>query len=159
MSDRRRRGQRARDSRRSELPQDEAKPGDPDRIPDEIPGRIDVTDTPANAVFKLVRGDRAAAEACIALVKTVASADPDAEFGPFTPLLILEATGLVGPAIGHVYRRVCDGDPVTMLALLHALRLKAIAVDTVKRAAVDGTRIRRDTVIRIVQEKIPRFGR
>ena len=159
MSDRRRRGQRARDSRGSELPQDEAKPADPDRIPDGIPGRIDVTDTPANAVFKLVRGDRAAAEACIALVKTVASADPDAEFGPFTPLLILEATGLVGPAIGHVYRRVCDGDPVTMLALLHALRLKAIAVDTVKRAAVDGTRIRRDTVIRIVQEKIPRFGR
>jgi len=131
----------------------------PERDAEASTGRIDVTDTPANAVFKLVRGDRAAAEACIQLVKAVAAADPDAEFGPFTPLLILEATGLVGPAIGLVYRRVCDGDAVTMLALLHALRLKAIAVDTVKRAAVEGTRIRKETLIKIVQEKIPSFGR
>src|ERR1700761_9218338 len=43
------------------------------------PDRIDVTDTPANAVFKLVEGDQAAAEACIALVKAVATADPKAE--------------------------------------------------------------------------------
>jgi len=121
-------------------------------------GRIDVTDTPANAVFKLARGDRAAAEALIALVKAVAAADPDAEFGPFTPLLILEATGLVGPAIGHVYHRVCAGDAVTMLALLHALRLKAIALDAVKRAAVAGTRIRKETLIRLVQARIPNFG-
>ena len=53
------------------------------------PDRIDVDDTPANAVFKLCQGDAAAAEACIALVKVVATADPQAEFGPFTPLLIL----------------------------------------------------------------------
>jgi hypothetical protein len=134
----------------SELPQEDAKSPDPDRI--------DVTDTPANAVFKLVRGDHAAAEACIQLVKAVATADPDAEFGPFTPLLILEATGLVGPAIGHVFRKVCDGDPVTMLALLHALRLKAIGLDTVKRAAVAGTRIKKETLVRIVREKIPNFA-
>jgi hypothetical protein len=123
------------------------------------PDRIDVTDTPANAVFKLVEGDQAAAEACIALVKAVATADPKAEFGPFTPLLILEATGLTGPAIGHVYRRVCDSDPVTMLAVLHAVRLKVIAIDTVKRAAVSGTRIKAETVIDIVRQKIPDFAR
>ena len=123
------------------------------------PDRIDVDDTPANAVFKLVQGDQAAAEACIALVKVVATADPDAEFGPFTPLLILEATGLTGPAIGHVYRRVCDGDPVTMLALLHAVRLKVIAIDAVKRAAVGRTRIKAETVIEIVRQKIPNFAR
>ncbi|HLZ66763.1 MAG TPA: hypothetical protein VKQ29_11070 [Aliidongia sp.] len=126
-----------------------------------VPGaeRIDVTDTPANAAFKLVQGDQAAAEACIALVKAVATADPQAEFGPFTPLLILEATGLTGPAIGHVYRRVCDSDPVTMLALLHAVRLKVIAIEAVKRAAVDGTRIKAETVIEIVRRKIPDFAR
>jgi hypothetical protein len=133
-----------------QLPKNEAKSTQPDRI--------DVTDTPANAVFKLVKGDHAAAEACIQLVKAVASADPDAEFGPFTPLLILEATGLVGPAIGHVYRKVCAEDPVTMLALLHALRLKALDLDTVKRAAVAGTRIKKQTLVRIVREKIPTFG-
>jgi hypothetical protein len=123
------------------------------------PERIDVADTPANAVFKLVQGDQAAAEACIALVKAVATADPQAEFGPFTPLLILEATGLTGPAIGHVYRRVCDSDPVTMLAVLHAVRLKVIAIDAVKRAAVSGTRIKAETVIGIVRQKIPNFAR
>jgi hypothetical protein len=123
------------------------------------PDRIDVDDTPANAVFKLSQGDHAAAEACIALVKTVASADPKAEFGPFTPLLMLEAMGLTGPAIGHVYRKVCDGDPVTLLAVLHAVRLKVIALDAVKRAAVSGTRIRADTVIDIVRQKIPDFAR
>lgn len=123
------------------------------------PDRIDVDDTPANAVFKLVQGDRAAAEACIALVKAVATADPQAEFGPFTPLLILEAAGLTGPAIGHVYRKVCDSDPVIMLAVLHAVRLKVIAMDAVKRAAVSGTRIRADTVIDIVRQKIPNFAR
>ena len=95
------------------------------------PDRIDVDDTPANAVFKLCQGDPSAAEACIALVKVVATADPQAEFGPFTPLLMLEATGLVGPAIGHVYRKVCDSDPVTLLAVLHAVRLKVIAMDAV----------------------------
>jgi hypothetical protein len=123
------------------------------------PDRIDVDDTPANAVFKLVQGDPSAAEACIALVKAVAIADPQAEFGPFTPLLILEAAGLTGPAIGHVYRKVCDSDPVTMLAVLHAVRLKVIAMDAVKRAAVSGTRIRADTVIEIVRQKIPNFAR
>ena len=123
------------------------------------PDRIDVDDTPANAVFKLVQGDEAAAEACIALVKVVATVDPQAQFGPFTPLLILEATGLTGPAIGHVYRKVCDSDAVTMLALLHAVRLKVIAMDTVKRAAVAGTRIKAETVIEIVRQKIPNFAR
>lgn len=121
--------------------------------------RIDVDDTPANAVFKLVQGDRAAAEACIALVKIVASAEPQAEFGPFTPLLMLEAMGLTGPAIGHVYRKVCDSDPITLLAVLHAVRLKVIALDAVKRAAVSGTRIRAETVIGIVRQKIPNFAR
>jgi len=120
--------------------------------------RIDIADTPANAVFKLVRGDQLAAEACIALVKAVATADPDAQFGPFTPLLILESFGLVGPAIGKVFRRVCDSDPVTMLAVLHAVRLKAISLDDVKRAAVDGKRIRKDTVVKLVREKIPNFA-
>ncbi len=143
-------------------PRKKAKPKRPAWMGAETPSRpdrIDVDDTPANAVFKLVQGDPAAAEACIALVKIVASAEPQAEFGPFTPLLMLEAIGLTGPAIGHVYRKVCDSDPVTLLAVLHAVRLKVIALDAVKRAAVSGTRIRAETVIGIVRQKIPNFAR
>ena len=122
-------------------------------------GRIDLQDTPAKAVFKLVDGDRAAAEACIAMVKAVASADPKAEFGPFTPLLILEAIGLTGPAIGAFYARVCNGDPVTALAVLHAVRLKLVDAEAVKQAAAGRVTIDAAALLDLVRHKLPEFGR
>ena len=121
--------------------------------------RIDLQDTPAKAVFKLVQGDRAAAEACIAMVKAVAAADPQAEFGPFSPLLILEAIGLVGPAIGEVYARVCGGDPVTALAVLHAARLRLITAATLKRAAQGRTAVDATALLDLIRQRIPGFGR
>jgi hypothetical protein len=121
--------------------------------------RIDIEDTPAKAVFKLVEGDRAAAEACIAMVKAVAAADPDAEFGPFTPLLILESIGLTGPAIGAVYAHVCGGDPVTALAVLHAARLKLVTVATLKRAAAGRIPIDTGVLLDAIRSKMPRFAR
>jgi hypothetical protein len=121
--------------------------------------RIDLQDTPAKAVFKLVEGDRAAAEACIALVKAVASADPEAEFGPFTPLVILEATGLVGPVIGAFYSRVCGGDPVTALAVLHAVRLKLVSPATLRSAAAGKAAVDTAALLDLVRQKIPKFGR
>ena len=120
--------------------------------------RIDLQDTPAKAVFKLVEGDRAAAEACIAMVKAVASADPKAEFGPFTPLVILEAIGLTGPAIGAFYARVCGGDPVTALAVLHAARLKVITPARLKNAAHGRTKIDASTLLDLIRQRIPSFG-
>jgi len=120
--------------------------------------RIDLQDTPAKAVFKLVEGDRAAAEACIAMVKAVASTDPKAEFGPFTPLVILEAIGLVGPAIGEFYARVCGGDPVTALAVLHAVRLKVITPARLKNAAHGRTKIDASTLLDLIRQRIPSFG-
>jgi hypothetical protein len=121
--------------------------------------RIDLQDTPAKAVFKLVEGDRTAAEACIAMVKAVASADPGAEFGPFTPLLILEAIGLKGPAIGAVYHRVCGGDPVTALAVLHAVRLRLITADALRRAALGSATVDAPALLDLVRHKIAGFGR
>jgi hypothetical protein len=121
--------------------------------------RIDIADTPANAVFKLAEDDRGAAEACIAMVKAVASADPDAEFGPFTPLLILEAIGLRGPAIGDVYAHVCGGDAVTALALLHAVRLKLVPVATLRSAAQGRAKINATALLDAMREKMPRFAR
>ncbi len=121
--------------------------------------RIDLQDTPAKAVFKLVEGDRAAAEACIAMVKAVASADPGADFGPFTPLLILEAIGLKGPAIAAVYHRVCGGDAVTALAVLHAVRLRLVTPQALKRAAEGGAAIDAPALLDLVRHKVPGFGR
>ncbi|HEX3500849.1 MAG TPA: hypothetical protein VHT04_16145 [Stellaceae bacterium] len=121
--------------------------------------RIDIEDTPSKAVFKLVEGDRAAAEACIAMVKAVAQADPDAEFGPFTPLLILESIGLTGKAIGEVYVHVCGDDPVCALAVLHAARLKLVTVEKLKSAAAGRTPINTDVLLDAIRSKMPRFGR
>jgi hypothetical protein len=121
--------------------------------------RIDIADTPAKAVFKLVEGDRAAAEACIAMVKAVAEADPDAEFGPFTPLVILDSIGLTGPAIGDVYTHVCGSDPVTALAVLHAARLNLVDVATLKRAAERRTAMNTAALLDAIRSKMPRFGR
>ncbi|MBI3515670.1 MAG: hypothetical protein HY060_16675 [Proteobacteria bacterium] len=121
--------------------------------------RIDIQDTPANAVLKLVGNDRAAADACIAMVKAVEHADPDAAFGPFTPLLILEQIGLSGARIGRFYRQVCGGDAVTALAVLHAVRLKLVPADIVKRAADGKGRVATDKVLDRVRAELPRFGR
>lgn len=122
-------------------------------------GRITIEDTPAQAVFKLVENDRAAAEACIAMVKAVKEADPDAEFGPFTPLLILQSLGLTGKAIGEVYRHVCGGDPVCALAVLHAARLKLVTVEKLRSAAAGRTPINTAVLLDAIRSKMPRFGR
>jgi hypothetical protein len=121
--------------------------------------RIDLQDTPAKAVFKLVQGDRAAAEACIAMVKAVAGADPQAEFGPFTPLVILEATGLVGPVIGTLFSRVCGGDPVTALAVLHAARLKLVSPAALRAAAEGKAPVDAAALLDLVRRQVPGFGR
>lgn len=121
--------------------------------------RIDIQDTPANAVLKLVENDRVAAEACIAMVKAVETADPEAAFGPFTPLLILEQMAMRGARIGHFYRRVCGGDAVTALALLHAVRLKLVPADIVVRAADGRGRLDVAPLVDLVRGKLTRFGR
>jgi hypothetical protein len=135
------------------------KPAPPRGAGGGLPFRIDIEDTPAKAVFKLVEGDREAAEACIAMVKAVAQADPDAEFGPFTPLLILESIGLRGKAIGEVYNHVCGGDPVCALAVLHATRLKLVTVEKLKNAAAGRMPINTEMLLDTIRSKMPRFGR
>jgi len=121
--------------------------------------RIDLQDTPAEAVFKLAEGDRAAAEACIALVKAVATVDPKAEFGPFTPLLLLEAVGLAGAAIGDFYARVCSGDPVLALAVLHAVRLKLVTAAALKDALAGRATLDAHVLLDLVRQQRPEFGR
>jgi hypothetical protein len=121
--------------------------------------RIDISDTPANAVLKLVGEDRAAAAACIAMVKAVETADPEAAFGPFTPLLILESMGLRGARIGHFYARVCAADAVTALGVLHAVRLKLVPADIVMRAADGRGRLDAAPLVDLVRGKLTRFGR
>ncbi len=86
-------------------------------------------------------------------------ADPRAEFGSFTPLVMREAIGLVGPAIGAFHSRVCGGDPLTALAVLRAARLKLITPMALKSAAAGQTTADAPALRHIVRRKISEFGR
>ena len=88
-------------------------------------GGLDLTDTPANAVLKLAEGDLAAAQACIAMIEASQRHDPASDFGPFTPLVMLDRFKLRGARIARL-SALAGGDGRTALGLLHALRLGAI---------------------------------
>lgn len=120
--------------------------------------RIDITDNPANAVLKLVGDDRASAASCIAMIKAVAQFDPKAEFGPFTPLLILQEIGLIGPDIGLFYGLICRRDPLTALALLHAARLKLLSAAMIRAAIAGGPPIDDAALLHAVRSRMPDFG-
>jgi uncharacterized membrane protein len=100
--------------------------------------RIDLNDTPAAAVLRLADGHRAAALACVEMVKATAAIDPAASFGPFTPLLMLDRLDLTGARIAALYHTVAGGDVAAAIAVLHAVRLQLIDRATLD-AAVSGT--------------------
>jgi len=92
------------------------------------PGRgagLDLTDTPANAVLKLAAGDLAAARACIAMIEASQRDDPGSDFGPFTPLVMLDRFDFRGARIARLFA-LAGRDGRRALGLLHALRLGAI---------------------------------
>src|SRR5271154_1236738 len=59
----------------------------------------DINDTPANAVLKLAEGNLPAARACIAMIEASERHDPKSDFGPFTPLVMLDRFKLRGARI------------------------------------------------------------
>jgi hypothetical protein len=95
--------------------------------------RLDLTDTPANAVLKLAEGDVAAARACIALIEASQRHNPGSEFGPFTPLVMLDRFKLRGRLIAR-FHALAGGDARRALGLLHALRLGAVEPRDLARA-------------------------
>jgi hypothetical protein len=122
--------------------------------------RLNITDTPANAVIKLVGQNAEAAAACIALVKAVETVEPKAEFGPFTPLLMLDQLAIYEASIARLYSVVCGSDPAKMLAVLHATRLRLIAADELRRAISGrGPRLDADQVLDLMRSRIPGFAR
>lgn len=111
-----------------------AKPGKPPQAPTPAWARptgkgdaqrgagLDLTDTPANAVLKLAEGNIAAAKACIAMIEASQRHDPRSDFGPFTPLVMLDRFQLRGARIARLFA-FAGGDGKRALGLLHALRV------------------------------------
>src|SRR5580704_658726 len=86
---------------------------------------LDIDDTPANAVLKLAEGNLPAARACIAMIEASERHDPKSDFGPFTPLMMLDRFKLRGTRIARLFA-LAGQDGRIALGLLHALRLGAI---------------------------------
>ncbi len=122
--------------------------------------RIAITDTPAAAVLKLADGHDGAAVACTVLVKAMPSLDPQAEFGPFTPLLMLDSFGLHGAVIWRLFDGLCGRDALRTLAVLHAVRLKIIHSAAVRDALLGrGTPLDLDHLVGEVKTHYPGFAR
>ncbi len=118
-------------------------------------GRIGIDDTPAKAVLKLAGNHQGAAVALAALVKAQATVDPAGSFGPFTPLVMVEALGLTPEQLWRLFDRCARRDVLVATALLHALRLKLVARDPLLAAdeAVVGA------LVAAVKAQVPGFGR
>ncbi|HUA52425.1 MAG TPA: hypothetical protein VMB81_09690 [Candidatus Sulfotelmatobacter sp.] len=115
---------------------------------------LDLTDTPANAVLKLAEGDVAAARACIALIEASQRHDPGSEFGPFTPLVMLDRFKLRGRLIARLHA-LAGGDPRRTLGLLHALRLGAIEPGELARALAGQAPPERREALLAVADAVP----
>jgi hypothetical protein len=94
---------------------------------------LDIEDTPANAVLKLAEGNLPAARACIAMIEASQRLDPKSDFGPFTPLMMLDRFKLRGARIARLFA-LAGQDGRIALGLLHALRLGAIQPGELARA-------------------------
>jgi len=94
---------------------------------------LDIDDTPANAVLKLAEGNLPAARACIAMIEASEHHDPKSDFGPFTPLMMLDRFKLRGARIARLFE-LAGQDGRLALGLLHALRLGAIQPGELARA-------------------------
>jgi hypothetical protein len=121
--------------------------------------RIALTDPLPDAVLKLADGDKPGAVACILMVKQGEKIDPKSEFGPFTPLVLLDGLGIYGQAIWRLFDGLCGRDPLRCLAVLHAARLKMLPPGVLQLAIAGKAKIDVDLVVGRVKTAMPTFGR
>lgn len=121
--------------------------------------RIALTDPLPQAVIKLADEDKNAAVACILLVRQGEALQPRSEFGPFTPLVLLDGLGLYGARIWTLFDRICGRDVLRCLAVLHALRLKMLPMQALELALKGKASIDVDLVVGRVKTAIPDFAR
>lgn len=119
------------------------------------PGRIGIEDTPAKAVLKLAGNHQGAAVALVALVRAQATVDPGGSFGPFTPLVMVEALALTPEQVWRLFDRCARRDALVATGLLHALRLKLVGRE--RLLAADPAAI--DALVSAVKGQVAGFGR
>jgi hypothetical protein len=123
--------------------------------------RIQLTDSLFDIMYKMSAGNPGALNVLCMLYKGAPSIDPDAGLGGFQPILGLDAEGIYASAIWFLFKDICQGNLVKMVAFLRArqlgLRGPLIINDTTVRdvaAAIDC-----DDLLKRVREQLPNFTR
>jgi hypothetical protein len=99
--------------------------------------RIDLFDSPMDAVMKMVEGNPGAIAALMDLMNSSESIDPQSAFGPLSPLLSLDALGIYGSGIYVIWSDKCNRDTRRVLVLLRAVQLGLLNSSKVQEMADD----------------------
>lgn len=130
------------------------------KIKQPFQNRLKLTDTPLQMIVKLAEGNPGAAVACGNMASISTDVDPQAFAGPYTPLVSLDSFEIYGPRIWMLYKDVCGESTIKSLACLRAVQLGLLLRETLDYAIDNrGQGVDRDEVLRMVQERLPLFGK
>jgi hypothetical protein len=96
--------------------------------------RIRLEDAPMSAIMKLVEGNPGATTVCADIFKIAHEVDPDAALEGMAPIFQLDTMGIYGSRIWMLYKDVCKGNIVKVIAVLRAVQLGLISVSILNHA-------------------------
>lgn len=130
--------------------------------------KIQLTDSVLGIVVKLAEGNPGAVNVCASILEKGDEIDPDNEMGGIGALLSggigallsLDALDLYGSKIWMLYKDVCNGKLVSMLAILRGYQLGYVTKDQIHHAVnSQGEGIVVADIHAKVAERLPRFSR
>lgn len=112
--------------------------------------RIQLSDTPMDAILKLVEGNPGATVAITECMKVYPTIDPDSMFGSMSILLNVDSFGIYGHRIWILYKDLCQQNPVKVITIMRAMQLGIVNFVEVKRAI--------DAIEKIIDIDVPEFN-
>ena len=120
--------------------------------------KIKLTDTTADALYKISEGNPGALTVCVELLTKAPQIDPEA-LGGLGYLLDLDSLKLYGSRIWCLYKDVCGEDLTKTCAVLRAWQLGYLAKAEIDHAIDNrGDGIDAVIVLATVQADLPAFG-
>ena len=121
--------------------------------------KITLTDTTADALYKMSEGNPGALTVCVELLTKAPQIDPDATLRGLGYLLDLDNLKLYGPRIWCLYKDVCGEDLTKTCAVLRAWQLGYLAKAEIDHAIDNrGDGIDAAVVLKTIQADLPAFG-
>ena len=107
----------------------------------------------------LADGNPGAIKAMLDIFENAEKVDPDAMLGGLGAVLSLDTHQIYGPRIWMLYKDVCDGDVVKVLALLRGVQLGLMPVSTLNTAIDNrGQGVDVSDVLARVRQRLPAFA-